>query len=92
MSKRDVTHIDVRKLLELSKQVEAMIKEDSRAQHYSDEGEINIRDLSRFLNLYSNFVSKDGVSASESLLQAFRICYLQRLSEDKQNQALTLLA
>jgi hypothetical protein len=54
----------------------------------SDEGDINMRDLSRFLALYRNFTTVDKVSSENSLLHAFRICYLQRLSSSKQSDAL----
>jgi hypothetical protein len=49
-----------------------------------------MRDLSRFLNLYNNFIIQDKVDPPRSLLHAFRICYLQRLSAQKQEEALRI--
>ena len=46
--------IDVVRLLNLSRQVETLIRDDHL--NYQEEGEINMRDLSRFLNLYRNFL------------------------------------
>jgi hypothetical protein len=82
------SQLKVSVLLELSKFIEQMIKSDSHSQQYSDEGDINMRDLSRFITLYRDFIVKDGAKACNSLLHAFRICYLQRLSLSKQEQAL----
>jgi hypothetical protein len=44
---------------------------------YQDEGAINMRDLSRFLNLYQSFTAAGN--HANSLLHAFRICYIQRV-------------
>jgi hypothetical protein len=51
-----------------------------------------MRDLSRFLNLYRNFVRQDGVQRDQSIIHAFKICYLQRLSSGKHAAAVELLA
>jgi hypothetical protein len=50
-----------------------------------------MRDLSRFLNLYRNFLQHDGVTREQSIIHAFKICYLQRLSSGKHPNALELL-
>ena len=50
-----------------------------------------MRDLSRFLNLYWDFMSQDGVAREQSIIHAFKICYLQRLSSAKQVAAIELV-
>jgi hypothetical protein len=50
-----------------------------------------MRDLSRFLNLYRSFLQQDGVTRDQSIIHAFKICYLQRLSSGKHQNALELL-
>ena len=77
------------KLLCLSRQVESLIRDDH--SNYQEEGEINMRDLSRFLSLYRNFLHQDGVSRDQSIIHAFKICYLQRLSSGKHHKGLELL-
>jgi hypothetical protein len=49
-----------------------------------------MRDLNRFITLYRDFIVKDRVSAANGLLHAFRISYLQRLSKNKQDEALKM--
>jgi len=39
----------------LSHGIEELVKTDARGGSYADEGAVNMRDLSRFLNLYQNF-------------------------------------
>jgi hypothetical protein len=50
-----------------------------------------MRDLSRFLNLYRSFLQQDGVTRDQSIIHAFKICYLQRLSSGKHQNVLELL-
>jgi hypothetical protein len=68
--------LDVEKLLNLSRELELLIKSDVHSSHYQDEGQINMRDQSRFLNLYRTFLEEDSVDSDSSLLHAFKICYL----------------
>jgi hypothetical protein len=79
----------VERLLHLSRQVETLIRDDH--SNYQEEGEINMRDLSRFLNLYRTFLRQDGITRDQSIIHAFKICYLQRLSSVKHQNALELL-
>jgi hypothetical protein len=79
----------VERLLHLSRQVETLIRDDHT--NYQEEGEINMRDLSRFLNLFRTFLRQDGVTRDQSIIHAFKICYLQRLSSGKHQNALELL-
>jgi len=50
-----------------------------------------MRDLSRFLNLYQSFTERDNAPPDSALIQAFRICYLSRLSLAKHDDAFRLL-
>ena len=77
------------RLLHLSRQVETLIRDDH--SNYQEEGEINMRDLSRFLNLFRTFLRQDGVTRDQSIIHSFKICYLQRLSSEKHQNALELL-
>lgn len=61
--------LDVELLLNLSHKIESLIKIDNNL--YQDEGAINMRDLSRFLHLYSRFNISEGVQHDQALYHAF---------------------
>lgn len=76
LSNDHLKQIDVSGLLLLSRKLETLIKEESHL--YQDEGAINMRDLSRFLQLYETSI-KEGNSHDNSFVHAFEVSYLTRL-------------
>eukprot|EP00347_Sterkiella_histriomuscorum_P024492 403330924 len=81
--------VDVELLLNLSHQVELLIKQDNNM--YQEEGAINMRDLSRFMHLYRQFRYSENYSHDKSLYHAFQVCYLQRLGPKNYEVAIRLL-
>ena len=79
----------VEKLLEVSRALERVIKEDE-GQGYQDEGAVNMRDLSRLITLERKF-KEEGVDQELSLFHAFEIAYLQRITKLHHPKALTIL-
>lgn len=68
-------------LLTLSKDLESLIKKHpSSGVAFSDEGEINLRDLNRLLKLYGQFLEETGQDHDLSLLQCLDICYFQKMN------------
>ena len=91
MGNRTIEGLNVENLLTLSHKIELLIKSDQSNNSYADEGAVNMRDLSRFLNLYQSFMLRDQASSDHALVHAFRISYLQRLSQSNHQAAFDLL-
>ncbi len=66
----------------MNKNVEILLKKENHI--HPDEGAINMRDLTRFLKLYKQFLG-EGNSHETSLIHAFQILYLSRLIKNKQS-------
>lgn len=69
--------LDVSSLLEFSKTMETILKEQAgRAAASPDEGAVNLRDLNRLFKLYRTFIQETDGDHDISLAWCIDICYL----------------
>jgi midasin (ATPase involved in ribosome maturation) len=58
-----------------------MIKQYSQnGVTFSDEGEVNLRDLNRLLKLYAKFMAETSSDHDSSILHCLDICYFQKIN------------
>ena len=80
--------LDVAGLLDVSKSLESLIKQNpNNGVAFSDEGEVNLRDLNRLTKLYSRFMEETDGNHDASMLHCLDICYFQKVAMTEATEA-----